>query len=76
MNANLNRLKGLGTAMGDEVDRQNELLNRINTKTDKTDAIIKQQDNQMKKLLDVKDPEPTVEAPSKLKVLGFFSKLF
>ncbi len=63
MSANLRRLRGLGVALGEEADRQNELLDRINTKTEKTDTVIRHQDNQMKKILGVKDPLPTIKKP-------------
>jgi len=55
MSANLRRLQGLGQALGDEVSQQNEVLDRINVKTDKTDTTIRRQDDQMKKILGVKD---------------------
>jgi len=65
MAANLRRLQGLGTELGNEVDRQNDVLERISRKTDKTgesplcrpspwvtvDTTIRDQDKQMKKLL-------------------------
>jgi len=67
MSANLRRLQGLGQALGDEVSQQNELLDRINTKTDKTDTTIRRQDDQMKKILGVTDtptPSTTIKQSS------------
>ena len=64
MSANLRRLQGLGMALGDEVETQNQLLDRINTKTDKTDTTIRKQDDQMKKILGVKDAAPGTAPPT------------
>jgi hypothetical protein len=67
MSANLRRLQGLGQALGDEVSQQNEVLDRINVKTDKTDTTIRRQDDQMKKILGVKDtatPATTIKQSS------------
>jgi hypothetical protein len=57
MSNQLAKLRVLGTALGEEVEDQNKMLDRIQVKTDKTDMIVRNQDNQMKKLLGYK-PEP------------------
>lgn len=50
MGNQLARLRALGTALGDEVEDQNQMLTRIDKKTDRNDAIVRSQDNQMKKV--------------------------
>uniref|UniRef100_A0A0K0FFD4 Soluble NSF attachment protein 29 (inferred by orthology to a C. elegans protein) n=1 Tax=Strongyloides venezuelensis TaxID=75913 RepID=A0A0K0FFD4_STRVS len=62
MSDNLSRLKQLGTALSEEVDDQNKLLDRIQVKADRNDAVVRHQDTQMKKLLGYKTvnkPEDT-----------------
>lgn len=54
MSAQLGRLKVLGAALGDEVEDQNRMLDRIQVKADRNDAIVRSQDHQMKKLLGYK----------------------
>lgn len=61
MSANLARLRSLGTALGTEVDDQNRLLDDIQRKADKSDVVIRNQDNQMKKILGYK-PQPQGES--------------
>ncbi|MFH4977781.1 hypothetical protein AB6A40_004490 [Gnathostoma spinigerum] len=51
MSSQLARLKNLGEAIGDEINEQNEMLDRIQVKADKSDARVKSQDAQMKRLL-------------------------
>jgi hypothetical protein len=58
MSANLARLRSLGTALGSEVDDQNKLLDDIQRKADKSDVVIRHQDNQMKKILGYKTQPP------------------
>uniref|UniRef100_A0A8R1ITH4 t-SNARE coiled-coil homology domain-containing protein n=1 Tax=Caenorhabditis japonica TaxID=281687 RepID=A0A8R1ITH4_CAEJA len=51
MSANLRNLQRLGMDLGKEVDSQNEMLERIHTKADRNDAIVRDQDKQMQKIL-------------------------
>uniref|UniRef100_A0A183C6B5 t-SNARE coiled-coil homology domain-containing protein n=1 Tax=Globodera pallida TaxID=36090 RepID=A0A183C6B5_GLOPA len=51
MSSQLNRLKTLGAALGDEVDDQNQMLDRIHKKTERNDGVIRSQEDQMRKLL-------------------------
>lgn len=51
MSANLRRLKDLGSALNNEIDDQNRLLDKIAVKADKTDMEIRHQDKQMKRIL-------------------------
>lgn len=57
MSNQLARLRMLGTALGEEVEDQNKMLDRIEQKAAKNDSTVRSQDNQMKKLLGYK-PEP------------------
>lgn len=59
MSSQLRGLQSLGRALGDEIEEQNELLDRITSKADKTDAKVRDQDKQMKKILgfDKKTPK-------------------
>ncbi|KAI6233399.1 Vacuolar fusion protein MON1-like protein [Aphelenchoides fujianensis] len=54
----LARLRALGNALGDEVDEQNQMLTRIQGKTERNDSVVRNQDNQMKKLLGYKPAPP------------------
>uniref|UniRef100_A0A915DV65 t-SNARE coiled-coil homology domain-containing protein n=1 Tax=Ditylenchus dipsaci TaxID=166011 RepID=A0A915DV65_9BILA len=54
MSAQLARLRTLGSALGDEVEDQNKMLDRIHTKADRNDGVIRHQDSQMKNLLGYK----------------------
>jgi synaptosomal-associated protein 29 len=47
----LSRLKGLAEGLGEEIDTQNEVLDRLNDKTDKADFTILRQNKEMNKLL-------------------------
>ncbi|CAB3402051.1 unnamed protein product [Caenorhabditis bovis] len=51
MSANLRNLQRLGMDLGKEVDSQNEMLDRIHTKAERNDAIVRDQDKQMQKIL-------------------------
>ncbi|KAJ0173052.1 hypothetical protein K1T71_011228 [Dendrolimus kikuchii] len=47
----ITRLKGLGTALGEEIDQQNELIDTIQDKVEGADIKIGKQNKQMNKLL-------------------------
>jgi synaptosomal-associated protein 29 len=47
----MTRLKGLAVGLGDEIERQNEQLDRINVKVEKTDQLLTHQNTQMKRIL-------------------------
>jgi len=51
MCTSLIRLKGLAEGLGDEIDSQNEMLDRLTDKTDKADFTIMRQNKDMTKLL-------------------------
>lgn len=51
MSSQLARLRNWGTALGDEVDDQNRLLDRIQTKAERNDTVVRSQETQMRKLL-------------------------
>ncbi|EYC07751.1 hypothetical protein Y032_0069g376 [Ancylostoma ceylanicum] len=51
MTKNLRNLRRLGEDLGREVDEQNQMLDRIQTKADRNDAIVRVQDKQMQKIL-------------------------
>ncbi|VDK42380.1 unnamed protein product [Anisakis simplex] len=51
MSSQLARLRDLGSAIGDEVDSQNELLDRIQMKAERNDSRVKDQDTQMRRIL-------------------------
>jgi synaptosomal-associated protein 29 len=51
MCSSLSRLKGLAQGLGEEIDTQNEMLDRLNDKTDKADFTILRQNKEMSKLL-------------------------
>ncbi|KAK7073095.1 Synaptosomal-associated protein [Halocaridina rubra] len=51
MSAGLSRLKGLATGLGTEIEDQNAMLERIQTKADRADLTIGSQNTQMKKIL-------------------------
>uniref|UniRef100_A0AC34QZC8 t-SNARE coiled-coil homology domain-containing protein n=1 Tax=Panagrolaimus sp. JU765 TaxID=591449 RepID=A0AC34QZC8_9BILA len=51
MSLQLQKLKNIGKALGDEVEDQNQMLSRIQVKADRNDIVVRSQDNQMKKLL-------------------------
>lgn len=47
MSSQLARLRMLGQAIGEEVDSQNEMLDRIQVKADRTSTRVKDQDKQV-----------------------------
>lgn len=47
MSKNLRNLRRLGEDLGREVDEQNQMLDRIQTKADRNDAIVRVQDKQV-----------------------------
>jgi SNARE domain. len=51
MCTSLSRLKGLAEGLGEEIDSQNEMLERLTDKTDKADFSIMRQNKDMNKLL-------------------------
>jgi hypothetical protein len=51
MCTSLSHLKGLAEGLGEEIDVQNEMLDRLNDKTDKADFTILRQNREMNKLL-------------------------
>ncbi|XP_059141307.1 synaptosomal-associated protein 29-like [Physella acuta] len=51
MSDGMSRLKNLAMGLGDEIERQNEQLDRINIKVDKTDELLGHQNTQMRKIL-------------------------
>lgn len=55
MSARLARLRTMGTVLGDEIEDQNQLLDRIHRKAERNDAVVRHQDNQMRTLLGYKD---------------------
>ncbi|VDK89190.1 unnamed protein product [Onchocerca ochengi] len=68
MSSQLARLRMLGEAIGEEVDSQNAMLDRIQVKAERTNARVKDQDKQMKKLLgsaDKEEEQPSLPSVSK-----------
>ena len=51
MSAGLGRLKGLAQGLGQEIQDQNELLDRIQGKADKADITVVSQNKQMNRIL-------------------------
>lgn len=51
MCTSLSRLKGLAEGLGEEIDTQNEMLDRLTDKTDKADFSVMRQNKDMNKLL-------------------------
>ena len=51
MCTSLSHLKGLAEGLGEEIDSQNEMLDRLTDKTDKADFSIMRQNKDMNKLL-------------------------
>lgn len=51
MSSALGQLRTLGKALGEEVEDQNEMLDRIHKKAERNDATVRRQDDQMRKLL-------------------------
>lgn len=55
MSERLARLRSIGSALGEEIEDQNQLLSRIHQKADRNDAVVRHQDNQMRRLLGYTD---------------------
>lgn len=51
MCGSLSKLKGLAQGLGEEIDSQNDLVDRITDKTDKADVTIGAQNKDMQRLL-------------------------
>lgn len=51
MCTSLSRLKGLAEGLGEEIESQNEMIDRLTDKTDKADFTIMRQNKEMDKLL-------------------------
>ncbi|GFS20088.1 synaptosomal-associated protein 29 [Elysia marginata] len=51
MSEGMSRLKGLAQGLGDEIERQNDQLDRINVKVDNTDDLLSNQNRQMRRIL-------------------------
>ena len=60
MSSKLANLRNLGLALGEEVEDQNQMLDRIDAKAARNDATVRSQDAQMKKLLGYK-PTPAAK---------------
>jgi synaptosomal-associated protein 29 len=52
----LTRLKGLASGLGQEIDEQNDVLDRLQVKVDKADMGVGRQNKQMNKILGKKEP--------------------
>ena len=51
MSSGLSRLRGLAMGLGDEMDKQNEQLDRIDPKLERANVILKDQNRQMGQIL-------------------------
>ena len=51
MSQGMTRLKGLAQGLGNEIEAQNEQLDRINAGVDRADIKLKDQNRQMRKIL-------------------------
>lgn len=51
MSQHLQRLKNLGLGLGDEIESQNQVIDRVAVKADKNNVTIRDQDKQMKRIL-------------------------
>ncbi len=51
MSEGMTKLKSLALGLGDEIERQNDQLDRIEAKTDKGDIQIRDKNRQMKHIL-------------------------
>lgn len=54
MSDGMSRLRGLALGLGDEIEAQNEQIDRINTKVDRADISIQDKNSQMRQILGVK----------------------
>ena len=51
MSDGMSRLKGLALGLGDEIEKQNDQLDRLDTKVAKTDSKLQGQNRQINKIL-------------------------
>lgn len=51
MSKYLRRLNELGKGLGEELDSQNEMIDRIGGKAERVNVVVRDQDKQMKKIL-------------------------
>ena len=51
MSSGLTRLRGLAMGLGDEMDKQNEQLDRIDPKLERANVLLKDQNRQMGQIL-------------------------
>ena len=51
MSDGMSRLKGLALGLGDEIEKQNDQLDRLDTKVAKTDTKLQGQNRQINKIL-------------------------
>ena len=54
MSDGMSRLKNLALGLGDEIETQNEQIDRINSKVDRADISIQDKNRQMRQILGVK----------------------
>ena len=50
----MSRLKGLALGLGDEIEAQNDQIDRINREVDKADISIQDKNKQMRQILGIK----------------------
>jgi synaptosomal-associated protein 29 len=51
MSLGMSRLKNLAMGLGDEIESQNDQLDRINTKVERADTKVRDQNRQMNRIL-------------------------
>ena len=54
MSDGMSRLKGLAIGLGDEIEAQNDQIDRINREVDKADISIQDKNKQMRQILGIK----------------------
>ena len=54
MSDGMSRLKGLALGLGDQIEAQNDQIDRINRKVDTADISIKDKNEQMRQILGIK----------------------
>ena len=54
MSDGMSRLKGLALGLGDEIEAQNDQIDRINREVDKADISIQDKNKQMRHILGIK----------------------
>ena len=54
MSDGMSRLKGLALGLGDEIEAQNDQIDRINREVDKADISIQDKNKQMRQILGIK----------------------